>query len=105
MADRWVWGCVNSNGTRHSGTGFTSSQIMTAVYEIKYDKAFSSVPAVVVTQNYPAWNVVSDNQDGGDPRDNAVLVASNATGCRIKTGDNNGKATPRNFTFIALGRV
>jgi hypothetical protein len=42
-------GVINSNGTRASGEGFSSSQPSTGVYQVTFFHAFFDLPAVVVT--------------------------------------------------------
>ena len=100
-ADRWIRGCVNGDGTIESGSGFTVLRTPPGRYEIRYASPFGGHPAVVVTQNYPGWN--DFNVEGGDSRDNTVLIASDANRFKIKTGDGNGNAQDRNFSFIAIG--
>ena len=107
MADRWIWGCVNANGTTHSGSGFTVERLSNAgSYIITYDTPFSATPAVVLTQQFAnpyAWD--NFNYKDGMTLDNAVLVASDKTHFKLKTGDNDGNGSYRNFTFIAFGPV
>ena len=96
-----IRGTVESNGTALPGTGFkgfTVTRNSTGVYTITFDPAFSFVPTVVATQEYP-----SDFGSGGDTRDNAVVVGVDKTKCKIKCGDNEGKSSDRRFHFIAIG--
>lgn len=108
MADTIIWGCINSNGTIYKGSGFDSrlNEGDTGFYTITYGpppnpSPFKDVPAVVVTQNYMNWN--DFDYKSGDTKDNAVLVASDATHFQVKTGNGSGDAANRNFTFIAIG--
>jgi hypothetical protein len=98
-----VWGCVNANGTIYSGTGFTPIAGETGVYDIVYSTPFRTTPAVVATQNYKNWTEFTYN--GGNTRDNAVLIASDPQKFKLETGNNDGSKTSRNFTFIAIGEI
>lgn len=99
--DKWIWGCVNSDGTIHSGSGFTVTRKDLGIFEITYTSKFEGPPAVVLTQNFPEWN--NFDSGGGDARDNSVLIASDHRHCKIKTGGADGGPSDRNFTFIAMG--
>ena len=104
MANQILWGCVNADGTLLSATPGTSvTRDDTGLYTIRFPADFESVPAVVVTQNYPGWDDFSSA--GGNTRDNAVLVALDAERCKVATGDRNGARVDRNFTFIAIGDI
>ena len=102
-ADKWIWGCVTANGFIYSGSGFKVTRTDIGRYEIIYDSQFSGTPAVVVTQNYPGWDDFTTG--GGSSLDNCVLVASDQTHFKVRTGDGTGGASDRNFTFIAMGLV
>ncbi|OZH51655.1 hypothetical protein AFK68_29525 [Hydrocoleum sp. CS-953] len=103
---RQIWGCVNANGSIHSGSivngsyNFVVSKIDVGVYEIDYDTQFSSPPVVVLTQNYKNWN--DFGFENGWPADNAVLIAGNENKCKVLTGSGQNHLD-RNFTFIAMG--
>jgi hypothetical protein len=116
MADKWIWGCVNGDGTIHScsgSSGFDSSSSgldfsvektgNEGVFMITYVKAFARTPAVVLTQLFPQWT--GFDYRGGDPRDNAVLIASDATHVKVKMGTASGDGSYRHFSFIAIGAV
>lgn len=103
MAQQIVWGCVNANGTTHSGTGFTSIAAETGVYDVVYSTPFKITPAVVAIENYRNWTEFTYN--GGDTRDNAVLIASDRQKFKIATGNNEGNKSSRNFSFIAVGEI
>ncbi|HKR13616.1 MAG TPA: hypothetical protein VJT15_16245 [Pyrinomonadaceae bacterium] len=95
-----IWGCVNgSDASVHSGIGFHVDHDSTGLYTVTYKESFDTPPAVVLTQNYPNWNEFGSS--GGNTKDNAVLVASDAFHFKVKTGNNDGDAKDRNFTFIA----
>lgn len=106
MGSSILSGAVNKDGTilskRSDGTpGFKVTHLGTGLYLVAFDLPFTSMPAVVATQNYPGWDDFTSN--GGSTRDNAVVVALNETEVKIKTGDGNGSASDRNFCFIAMG--
>lgn len=104
MAQKIVYGNVNSDGTRYSGThDWTSGQTGggTGRYEVIFDEPFDSVPTVVLTQNYKSWNDFGYN--GGDARDNAVLIAVDERHFKYKTGKDDGEGSWRNCGFIAIG--
>ncbi len=105
MNHKHAHGRINANGTiegvscgiqtvvNHPGSG-----LYTVVFTTDY---FPNTPTVALTQNFPKWNDFSS--DGGDTRDNAVIVAVSKGKVKIKTGDGNGRGTNRNFCIIALG--
>ncbi len=99
---RIVWGNVNANGTVYSGSGdFRVVREDTGSYVVLYNTVFSGVPSVVSTENYPGWGDI--NQDGGNTKDNTVLVASLSDRCKINTGNDDGDRKDRNFSFTAMG--
>ena len=105
------WGVINSDGTKMSGsTNFTVTKAGTGFYNIIFDPAFTSIPAIQVTQIY--WGTRSSAMTptgtiktvgGGDTRDNNVVSSTDMRQCTIKTGDSNGDANDRPFCFIAYG--
>ena len=100
MSDRSVWGCVGSNGsTIYSGTGFKVDRVATGVYTILFDVPFAKWPSVVATQMFPG----TMNSNGGDTRDNAVVIAISTDRFRVTTGASDGKQADRDFSFIAMG--
>jgi hypothetical protein len=101
MADIIIFGCINKDGSIHSGSGFTVDYLGGGHYLINYDTRFSKTPAVVLTQNYRNWE--DFGYVGGNTKDNAVLVASDTLKFKVKTGDSNGDGTDRNFAFISIG--
>lgn len=101
MADRIVWGCINKDGSAHSGSGFDIDHLGDGLYLVTYGTPFQNPPAVVLTQNYKNWDDFGYN--GGDTRDNCVLVAADRLKFKVKTGDSGGDGTDRNFTFISTG--
>ena len=103
MAQQIIWGCVNKNGSIHSGTGFTPVSGGKGFCDIVYKIPFKTTPAVVAIQNHADWT--NWTYDRGDTRDNVVLVASDPTKCKLTTGNGNGNREDRNFSFIAIGEV
>lgn len=101
-----IYGCVWKNGTKYSGEGFTAKQPKTGIYEITFDKPFNSPPAVTATQQYAVgnnnWNDFANN--GGNVKDNVVIIALDEKRVKLKTGNSDGIETSRNFTFIAIGQ-
>jgi hypothetical protein len=97
---RIVRGTVQSNGTIAAGSGFSVSPIESGLYEITFNQSFSARPSASVTQVFPD---LDDFGTGGDTRDNAVLVGINANRIRVKTGDSDGGARNRDFTFVVIG--
>jgi hypothetical protein len=94
---RLIRGFVNpSGGTR--GKGFTAKWASSGLCDITFDKAFGDAPVVVATQMFPG-----SNEQGGDTRDNAVVISSSTTRVRIKTGGGDGSAANRDFHFVAFG--
>lgn len=105
MADKFVCGNVNADGSIQSGSGFTVvPESGNGVYTVVFSAPFSQMPTVVTDQQYPSpgsWNQFSS--DGGDTRDNTVLIAVASDKFKFKTGNNGGAGTDRNFSFIAVG--
>ncbi len=99
MAERTVWGVISPVGEIISGTGFKVDHSNSGIYTILFQDPFNVVPAVSVTQIYP--NDV--HSQGGDTRDNAVLVGIVNDRFRVKVGGADGKPQNRFFTFVATG--
>jgi hypothetical protein len=95
---RVIRGTVNSNGGINSGSGYSVSKVGTGLYDINFSTAFNTTPAVVITQIFEG-----NNQQGGDTRDNAVVVLTTTTKTRIKTGGSDGSVSDRSFCFVAFG--
>lgn len=96
---RMIRGTVSSTGGVSAGSGFTISKSSTGRYDISFTTAFNGAPSVVVTQNYNG----TKNFNGGDTRDNAVVIYVDPALAQIKTGNNDGTASDRAFHFIAVG--
>ena len=100
MSDpRIVSGVVDPKGIVLSGSGFRCQRIDTGLYILFFDQTFNALPAVLATQSYP-FNM---NDDGGNTRDNAVVVGIAEDRTKIKTGNENGTASDRYFSFAAIG--
>ncbi|HEV2705515.1 MAG TPA: hypothetical protein VGV59_06295 [Pyrinomonadaceae bacterium] len=97
---RIMGGYVESNGlSLSSAMGYTSWRKSRGLYQIDFHQAFAGQPFACATQVYDG-NI---NSDGGNTKDNAVIVGLNANGMRVKTGDSDGSAADRKFTFIVMG--
>ena len=99
MAERTMWGVIGPDGKIISGTGFKVDHSNTGTYTILFEEPFHVIPAISATQIFP--NDVSSQ--GGDTRDNAVLVGIINDRFRVKTGGGDGRAADRHFTFVAMG--
>jgi hypothetical protein len=101
MAGQYVvTGFVDKDGNVLSGTGgFIVDRIETGIYSIIFTPAFLTRPVVVTSQVFP--NELFSK--GGNTRDNSLLIGIGHDRARIKTGDGNGNADNRAFTFIAMG--
>lgn len=98
-----IFGNVNKDGSIRNGSGdFEVTYVGTGQYLIDFaDGSFQNPPAIVLTQNYRSWTDFS--YDGGDSRDNAVLIASDHSHAKVLTGNGQGGHEDRNFTFVAVG--
>ena len=96
---RIIRGKVIKDGTIATGEGFTSKKFKDGIYDITFNQAFSDTPAVIATQIYPS----DTSKEGGDTRDNAVVVGIESTKCRIKCGSSSGTAADRHFSFLCIG--
>jgi len=93
-----IYGRVSSDGSIHTGTGFTATKLSAGHYKISFPVAFKQPPAVVATQNnYHAFDA---NQK---TIDNVIVGGIKTNECRIKTGNSLGNVEDREFAFIAIG--
>jgi hypothetical protein len=99
MAERTIWGVVASNAKIVSGSGFKVDHSNTGLYTILFEEPFHVIPAISATQIFPD----DVNSQGGDTRDNAVLVGVVNDRFRVKTGGSDGKGADRHFSFVAMG--
>ena len=100
---RMIHGNVNSNGDIKTGYDFSVNHLATGIYQIVFKVEFPTVPTVLATQNFPAWDKFESN--GGDTRDNAVVIAVSESKAKIKTGGGSGVADDRNFSFLAICEI
>jgi hypothetical protein len=96
---RMVRGSVDPNGNTTAGMGFTVQQIAGGLYDVIFDQPFSSMPSASVTQIFPDPNF----NPHGSSRDNAVINGISTSKIRVLTGDDNGSASDRHFSFIVMG--
>lgn len=102
----------NTDGNLYaiSGSGdFRPSFDGVGIYTVEFDVPFDNTPTVTITQ---IWNGSLDTTnklddftyDGGDVRDNAVMIAVDEKHCRFCVGSgNNGAKQNRMVGFIAVG--
>lgn len=96
-----VYGYISKSGSVLSGNSpghFHVTKVNTGIYDVHFEPHFQSTPAVVATQ---VWKDSGDM--GGNALDNVVLINVTTTMARFKTGDMDGIASDREFSFIALG--
>jgi hypothetical protein len=99
---RILGGTIDSGGGILSpGMGFRVARASTGIFDIYFDTAFSAMPFAAVSQIYPdTWTF----NNGGNTKDNAVIVGINQNRLRVKTGNADGDATNRFFSFIVMGQ-
>jgi hypothetical protein len=97
MATLIVFGHVNADGSKRSGSGFTSQRISTGFYHITFDKPFPDIPAVVASQG--------GNFSQPAPADGTVVGDLSTTRCGIITGTAANDQHDRQFSFIAVGDI
>jgi hypothetical protein len=97
---RIVRGCIQSNGSVDAGIGFSVNKVGEGQYVITFNTAFPSRPSASVTQVYPGFDGVGPS---GNTLDNAVIVRLDPLSLKVKTGDINGAARDRAFTFVVFG--
>ena len=79
------------------------------IFDILFRPFFASRPSGCVTQIFPAPDFEKDatgalaKNDGGDPRDNAVIVGIDHTMMRVKVGGATGIPADRHFSFVVVG--
>ncbi|NJL26774.1 MAG: hypothetical protein HC897_02295 [Thermoanaerobaculia bacterium] len=105
-----AWGSVTTYGggtpkIESSSGNFEVTRLGKGLYTIYFTSAtFTKIPAFVVTQQFSGSSTWGDfSSAGGDTKDNAVIVALSSTQAKIKTGEQGGNASDRNFSFIAIG--
>ena len=96
---RIVSGIVNADSSISGGTGdFDVSKESTGLYKITFRLTFNRVYGGSGTQIF-----LGAQQQGGDTRDNLVIVSLESSEMLVKTGASNGVANDRDFTFIVTG--
>lgn len=100
---------------RFAGSGdWTVNHFDTGLFNIDFDPPFDSPPAVAVTQIFNGFqdprdcdpsNPIDPQIDcsGGNPEDNAVVIAVGPGGFRMQTGNSSGDKADRMFSFVAVG--
>lgn len=91
-------GSILSSGIEGVPGHFHVTKVTTGTYDIHFESHFANVPVVVATQ---VWK--DSGPLGGNALDNVVLIDVTPSMFRIKTGNMDGNASDRDFTFIALG--
>lgn len=95
---RIVYGYISKNGQILSENmdNFKVTKVATGTYDIYFKQDFKSLPAVVATQLWIESGI------GNDTRDNVVLMELERDRARFITGNGDGNASDRDFTFIAM---
>lgn len=94
-----LWGEINADGSIASSSGgfkVFPQQNQPGVYLIVFQTSFTTIPGIVGTQTR-FGNIAESNTDG------IVFPLVSADSATAKTGDGNGNAQNRNFSFIAIG--
>ena len=97
---RIVRGTVTASNTVADGSGFSLAREPNWLTKIIFNSAFASPPSIVVTQQHPDNNT---SNDGGNTKDNAIVVRVDRYAAWVKCGDNDGDGSWRRFHFIAVG--
>jgi hypothetical protein len=95
-----LWGAVTENGEVVSGSGgflVTKPLKTTGQYEITFELAFTSMPAIVATQTN-SGNISEANTDG------IVVPLLTEASATLITGNNKSTPDNRSFSFIAVGQ-
>ena len=96
-----LWGNVNADGTTHTGRGFEVRHLGKGLYEVDFaDGTFTQVPGFTAIQ-VRSWD--NSAYSSGNTKDNCVLMFLSTSVAKVKTGDQNGDGSNRNFSFIATG--
>jgi hypothetical protein len=106
---QFLWGNIDSDGWINGGSanGFTTSLVTTGVRRITFLKPFSMRPTCTCVQHHPnsGSNWFSDAGIGGNTRDNCLTTRVQNNIVDFRTGDGNGNAQNRSFSFICVGAV
>jgi hypothetical protein len=106
---QFLWGNIDSDGWINGGSagGFTTSAVTTGVRQVTFLKPFALRPTCTCTQHYPnaGNNWFPDVGTGGNTRDNCLTTRVETGRADFRTGDGNGNAVYRSFSFICVGAV
>ena len=97
---RVVRGPASAGGTVAHGAGFSLARESNWLTKIIFNTAFAATPTIVATQQYPDNN---NSSDGGNTKDNAIIVKVDRWAAWVKCGNNDGSGSWRRFHFIAMG--
>ncbi|WP_232438427.1 hypothetical protein [Burkholderia ubonensis] len=98
MAQVTLWGSVNRDGVVLDGSGgFAVKRESTGTYQIKFSVQFTKTPAVVGSQG--AFG------NGQSTLDNVIFPVVHPGEITVQTGDQYGKYSDRNFSFIVIGTI
>jgi len=100
----------NHNLYLKSGIGVgTVEESPTGVYTVTFETNFSDRPTVVLTQIFEGKDQSDDldhfTSDGGNTRDNAVLIAVATDKFKLCVGNDSGDKKHRMVGFVAVGPV
>ena len=110
-----LWGNIIINAENSpeavggSSGNFSIQRYDEGLFEILFDDTvkFSDTPTVAVTQIYHGDTLIdmdpTDGYEGGNPLDNAVVIAVDKTKFRLITGNSHGAHTDRMFSFVVVG--
>lgn len=102
---RFLYGTVAPGGVLISGSGYSVVQKQAGLYEVTFNKGFTGLPSVSVSQvfqdPFSGWDLFS--MIFGDTRDNCVVNFVTPDKFMVTTGNNLGALVPRWFSFIAIG--
>ncbi|AOK20756.1 MULTISPECIES: hypothetical protein [Burkholderia cepacia complex] len=98
MAQVTLWGSVQRDGVVLDGSGgYSVKRESAGTYQIKFSVAFTKTPAVVGSQG--AYN------SGQSTLDNVIFPVVHPREITVQTGDEKGKYSDRNFSFIVIGTI
>lgn len=95
-----IYGTVSKDGKKLGGEGYSVSHTKdSGIYFITFERPFNRLPGASTTQIYPN----DPSSKGGNTKDNALLIYLSTEQMNVKTGNNDGDAKDRDFTFIVVG--
>ena len=98
MSTQIIYGTVDAKGEKISGNSFSSTNEASGRYRVRFEPPFASPPAVTTSQVFAGVH-----NNGGDSRDNALVITIEKDKVRIRTGNADGGTEDRSFSFIAVG--